>query len=79
MINLFGAVGASLFLTVFATQVLALSAHHAKHAPPIRHVFLIILENKSYTDTFFALSRETAHRKGVALPAIPEVQDATPP
>lgn len=45
--------GASLFFAIFAPQVLASSVHHAKPAPPpIGHVFLIILENKNYTETF---------------------------
>lgn len=53
MSYLFGAGGALLFFALFAAQAFAISARRAKPAlPPIRHVFLIILENKNYTDTF---------------------------
>ncbi len=44
---------ASLFFAAFAPHVFAAdSASTAAAMPPIRHVFLIILENKNFTDTF---------------------------
>lgn len=53
LICLFSAACGSLFIAVCAVQLFALSVQHGKSAiPPIRHVFLIVLENKNYTETF---------------------------
>lgn len=37
---------------VLALAVTALAAPPASAVPPIRHVFLVILENQSYDETF---------------------------
>jgi hypothetical protein len=74
LIHLLGAGGASLFLAVFAAHAFALSAQNARSAPPpIRHVFLIVLENKNYTETFGPHSAapylaKTLRAEGALLP-----------
>lgn len=66
--------GVALFLAVFRPQVFAAdSATPAAAPPPIRHVFLIVLENKNYTDTFGPHSKapylaRTLPAKGALLP-----------
>src|SRR6185437_11585489 len=63
---------ASIFLVLLGAQASA-QKDPAFVLPPIRHVFLIVLENKNYTDTFGPQSvapylAKTLRAKGVLLP-----------
>lgn len=65
---------ASVMLAMFGTQAFAaVKKSHAFVMPPVRHVFLIVLENKNYTDTFGPHSAapylsKTLRAKGAVLP-----------
>lgn len=64
---------ASLAFALSGPQAVAAGSNKAYKMPPIRHVFLIVLENKSYGDTFGPHSAapylaKTLRAKGALLP-----------